>query len=72
MTTYTNPPTHCDQCGGEIVDEFSDVPTVFGPWANLCPSCLPQFHRFRGEKFGTGLGQKYRKQSGGSFKKVEG
>ena len=59
----------CDFCHKEISDILIDGKTMMGPWATMCPSC----HRFYGYKrFGTGIGQKYKKNSDGKFIKIEG
>ena len=54
-------------CDIEIKNEFIDGATIFGPWANMCPTCHAQF----GTGLGLGLGQRYRKAVDGNFYKVE-
>ncbi len=68
MTTYTNPPTHCDICRDEICGEFVDGATTMGPWANMCPRC------FRGyaQGLGPGVGQRYVKNEAGQYVKQAG
>jgi hypothetical protein len=61
-------PAKCDTCQAEIKDEFIDGKTKMGPWANMCKPC----HYRYGCGLGTGKGQRYQKQTDGSFLKVEG
>lgn len=61
-------PERCDICDVDIVDIFVDGSTIYGPWANMCQSC----HIRIGRGLGTDKGQKFQKQSDGSFVKVEG
>lgn len=61
--------TTCDFCHKEIPHTLIDGKTMMGSWATMCPQC----HAFYGyRKFGTGIGQKYQKDSNGKFVKVEG
>jgi len=58
-----------DDYGRLITDEFIDGRTVWGPWAIMSPLSW----REEGvRKFGTGCGQRYRKQHDGRWLKVEG
>lgn len=45
----------CDYCGQCEADW--DVPTVYGPWANLCDRCAFTIARHPG-KTGVGIGQR--------------
>lgn len=57
----------CDQPFGKLM---YDMKTNMGPWANMCNDCAllgPGIGRL-----GTGLGQKYQKQSDGRWLKVAG
>lgn len=61
-------PEVCDLNGCEITDIFIDG-KVRRAWANMCPTC----HRMFGQGLGTGRGQMYQKEEGGSsWFKVEG
>jgi hypothetical protein len=51
-----------------ITDVFIDGVTSFGPWAIMN---FTSFRRY-GRGLGTGLGQKYEKQSDGRWLRVEG
>lgn len=51
-------PTHCDICCMPIKNIFIDGRTVYGPWANMCPTCHEQI----GVGLGTGRGQKYERK----------
>lgn len=68
MTKFLNPPEACDICHSQVTDEFVDGRTIYGPWANMCPSCFKEI----GIKLGTGYGQRYKKNSDNEFIKVEG
>jgi len=65
------PPT-CDTCGQHIKDTFTDGMTNRGPWAIMCPACLPRHYIRRDGKHGTGMGQLYARQTDGRFMKVAG
>jgi len=77
---YTNPvrywsgnaPKTCDTCSGPIANVFTDGKTNRGPWAIMCPACLPRYFMPRDGKHGTGVGQQYTKQSDGRFMKTAG
>lgn len=59
----------CDFCHREINDILIDGKTKEGPWATMCTEC----HSLYGyNKFGTGIGQKYKKNSENQFVKIEG
>lgn len=62
------PPKGCDICGLEFTDEFIDGRTIYGAWAFLCLEC----HQTKGCGFGTGNGQRFKKQAEGFWVKVEG
>ena len=68
MTTHANPPKTCDLCPNSITTEFSDARHSSGRWGNFCPPCS----KSQGIRYGTGLGQRYKKQADGKFLKVEG
>lgn len=59
----------CDFCGTEIDDILIDGRTKTGPWATMCSKC---FKHYGTGIFGTGFGQKYKKNSEGRFLKIEG
>jgi hypothetical protein len=64
-------PGFCDTCDAPITDEFYDMATIGGRWANMCPCCAlkgPGIGRT-----GVGLGQHYKQETpGGKFYKVAG
>jgi hypothetical protein len=62
------PPSKCDVCRADIKEIFIDGNMKVGSWANMCFSC----HKQHGVGLGTGRGQKYRKQSDGTFLCMEG
>ena len=46
----------CDLCMKDLTDlDWYDAKTIFGPWANLCPTCF----KAHGIGLGAGLGQHY-------------
>ena len=59
--------TTCDFCGKTCEKELVDGLTQIGGWAVMCPKC----HKIHGCGLGTGLGQKYVKDTNGDFVKVE-
>jgi hypothetical protein len=61
------PPERCDLCKQPITSEFYDGATVYGPWANMCPTC----HFKLGVGIGVGRGQQYC-QSNDKWLKVAG
>lgn len=61
------PPAACDLCKRPIMRTFVDGRTTMGPWAIMCPSCRVAYGPSR---LGIGLGQKYERQSDGSFVRV--
>jgi hypothetical protein len=58
-----------DDFGMPIEDIFIDGKTAMGPWAIMSPSAWRQ-HGVG--QLGTGLGQKYQRQTDGRWGKVEG
>jgi len=58
-----------DDFGYPIVDEFFDGKTKQGPWALMS---YTSWKIYSVRKLGTGYGQRYKKQSGGKWLKVEG
>lgn len=58
-----------DDFGVEITNVFYDGKTKMGPWANMSPT---SFKRYGLGKTGTGLAQKYEKQSDGRWLKTAG
>jgi hypothetical protein len=65
-------PCQCDICKSNIIDDFVDGRTIYGPWANMCPACFDQVGAYKVQELGTGKGQWYHKQADGRFKKVAG
>ena len=66
----------CDICDRNELTSYIDGKTIFGPWANICPTCYLEF----GQGLGVGIGQLYnwyadkevyKQESGGSFKGME-
>ena len=53
-------PTTCDICIRPLHLIYVDGATRNGSWANMCPACRITEKRF---ELGTGLGQKYARQS---------
>lgn len=49
----------CDICGHEIVGNYVDGKTIFGPWATMHKRCHAQV----GVGLGTGRGQEYTEDS---------
>jgi hypothetical protein len=68
MYWMSNVPQHCDLCDSTIKTVFVDGKTKSGPWGCLCSAC----HRAHGYGLGTGLGQEYKKQKDGRWKKTQG
>ena len=62
-----NPPPS-DDFGSFIFDEFVDGKTAAGPWATMSPESYAK----HGAGLGAGRGQRYRRQPGGRWLKVEG
>ena len=67
----------CDFCGRVNPKEYVDGKTNVGPWANMCTQSPlpnePTCYEANGiGKLGLGFGQRYQRQSDGSYKKVEG
>ncbi len=59
----------CDVCHEYLKDVMYDANIrTFGMWGNICQRCF-DYHRCR---LGTGLGQKYERQSDGRWLKVGG
>jgi hypothetical protein len=58
-----------DDFGLKIHDFFYDGKTKMGPWAIMTPL---SWHTYGVGQTGTGYGQKYKKQPGGKWLKVEG
>lgn len=77
---YTPPPRYwtgrapkaCDICEKPIGTVFTDGKTRRGPWAIMCPDCLPRMSIARTTFHGTGLGQEYTKQADGKWMKTAG
>jgi hypothetical protein len=60
-----------DDFGQPIKDVFIDGATKMGPWGLMTPLSYSMFGRYP-DQLGTGIGQKYEKQSNGTWMKVEG
>jgi hypothetical protein len=58
-----------DDFGNAIADTFYDGKTIVGRWAMMSPVSW-SFYGYG--QLGTGYGQKYKKQTDGSWLKVEG
>lgn len=67
MTTFSPTPTHCDLCRRPLQSVMYDA-AIRGQWGCVCPRCFAVY----GGRLGTGLGQKYRRNTEGVFVKVEG
>ena len=65
-------PAKCDTCGQPIASVFTDGKTTRGPWAIMCPACLPRHFMPRDGKHGTGIGQQYTRQPDGRYMKTAG
>lgn len=66
---YSGPPAKCDLCNDPLKDEFVDgVVAKYRNWACMCIGCF-QAH---GVGLGTGMGQRYKRQADGRFKKIAG
>ena len=70
---WLSPVPALDDFGNAVHDEFVDGATkgragAPGPWAIMSPSA----YKAVGVGLGTGRGQRYRRQSDGRWKKVEG
>lgn len=63
-----NPPENCDICKTPFTTTFIDGRTDFGMWANMCELCFIE----HGLGLGTGFGQRYEKQTDGTFIKIGG
>lgn len=68
MTYFTPTPERCDVCGDALRSVMYDARTTFGPWGNLCSVCFAKV----GVGLGTGLGQRYERQTDGRFLKTDG
>jgi hypothetical protein len=58
-----------DDFGIAIDDEFIDGKTRMGPWAMMT---LASWRRYGIGRLGAGCGQRYKKQTNGSWLKIEG
>ena len=58
-----------DDFDREIEDTFIDGKTIMGPWGIMTPQ---SWRHYGVGALGTGLGQKYEKQTDGRWLKVEG
>lgn len=63
---YANPPSKCDVCGEEIVEQFYDAAMRTGQWACMCSMCFSRY----GIGLGIGRGQKY-EWNGNAYQKVK-
>lgn len=63
-------PGQSRNCAGDFKNEYIDaaLPGLGGSWGLVCPACASQ----HGARFGTGLGQRFKKAKDGKFYKVEG
>lgn len=57
-----------DDFEAPITDEFYDAKSRMGPWGFMNPASFSIY----GMGVGTGLGQRYKKQTDGRWKKTEG
>lgn len=60
-----------DDFGDEITDVFIDGKSRQGPWGFFTPASYKQYGAYP-ERLGTGIGQKYQKQTDGKWLKIEG
>lgn len=68
---WLSPLKEMDDFDNLITDEIIDGKTRYGPWAIMTPMGWHE-HSGTGGRLGTGLGQRYKKQSDGRWLKVEG
>lgn len=68
MTKWIGEVLNCDLCHGSFGNVMYDCKTRYGAWGNLCHYCWMA----EGKPLGLGRGQKYKKQSDGSWLKVDG
>lgn len=66
---WVSPAPAVDDFGNTIEDEFVDGRSVLGPWGLFTPK---SWRTYGCGQFGTGHGQKYRRDETGNFAKVEG
>lgn len=60
-----------DDFGDPITDEIIDGKSSMGPWGLMTAASWAR-HSGTGGRLGTGLGQRFKKQSDGRWLKVEG
>lgn len=67
---WLSPVGERDDFGRPVSDEIIDACTKNGMWGLMTPASFAIHGRFR--TFGTGMGQRYKKQADGRWLKVEG
>lgn len=68
---WLSPVGKVDDFGSPITDEIIDGKTTLGPWGLMTPASFA-IYSATGGRLGTGLGQRFKKQTGGRWLKVEG
>ena len=68
---WSSPPPQNDDFGQPIIDIFIDGKSNIGPWGFFTPESYKIYGMWP-DKFGTGIAQKYQKQSDGKWLKVAG
>jgi hypothetical protein len=71
-TTYPNPPSVCEMCGGDFEGVMYDARVLrgrrTGRWNNLCRRCF----RVSGCKLGVGFGKVYVQNVHGEYVEAKG